>query len=418
VILRGRARRHHGDWLLSLFLINAQHKPSGRGDAYWLFQVELKLATPAGEPAFLPRPESVSGGDQADRSEQRRLAMAHRYTPEFAVGHGAAVHVTSPPGDPMRAVEVRTESVPSYEIPFTDVPGADTDQDLPGLAGLMLDMKDLAEVADDALQAGLTPLVTAYRDWIDAQEATLAVPERHLSQYAADARDVIAAARRAADRIEAGIELIRADERARRAFRFANRAMHLQRVHIIAAEARQKDKDLAFEAAVAAADIRKNRSWRPFQLAFLLLNLPSLTDPAHPERAAGSTATADLLWFPTGGGKTEAYLGLTAYTLAIRRLQPDQGGLSSAGGVAVLMRYTLRLLTIQQFQRAAALICAAEVIRRADPQTWNTEPFRIGLWVGSRVTPNRTSDAADWLKQQRGAKGGCGGLPRQRSPAA
>jgi hypothetical protein len=113
VVLRGRARRHHGDWLVSLFLVNAQQKPQGRGDAYWLFQVELKLATPNNEPAFLPRPESVSGGDTADRAEQRRLAMAHRHTPEFATGHGAAVHVTTADGDPMRAIEVRTESVPS-----------------------------------------------------------------------------------------------------------------------------------------------------------------------------------------------------------------------------------------------------------------------------------------------------------------
>jgi hypothetical protein len=400
VVLRGRARRHRGDWLVSLFLVNAQQKPSGRGDAYWLFQVELKLTAPDHEPAFLPRPESVSGGDAADRVEQRRLAMAHRHTPEFATGHGAAVHVTTAEGDPMRAVEVLTESVPSYEVPFTDVPAADTDSDLPGLTDLILDMKDLAEVSDDDdLEAGLIPLVTAYRDWIDAQEATLAAPERHLSQYVGDTQETIIAARRAAMRIEAGIELIRADERARQAFRFANRAMHLQRVHILATEARQKNKDLTLEAAVVAVDIRENRSWRPFQLAFLLLNLPSLTDPVHPERAAGNTAVADLLWFPTGGGKAEAYLGLTAYTLAIRRLQPVLGGLSSVDGVAVLMRYT------QQFRRAVALICAAEVIRRADPGTWNTEPFRIGLWVGARVTPNRTSDAADWLKQQRGAKG-------------
>src|SRR6185437_2749691 len=171
---------------------------------------------PVGDPAFLPRPESVSGGDAADRAEQRRLAMAHRHTPEFATGHGAAVHVTTAPGDPMRAIEVRTESVPAYEIPFTDVPAADTDQDLPGLAGLILDMKDLAEASDDDLETGLTSLVTAYRDWIAGQEATLADPERHLSEYTADAQDALTAARRAAMRIEAGIELIKADERARR----------------------------------------------------------------------------------------------------------------------------------------------------------------------------------------------------------
>ena len=119
----------------------------------------------------------------------------------------------------------------------------------------------------------------------------------------------------------------------------------------------------------------------------MLLNLPSLTDPAHPERAADQTPLVDLLFFPTGGGKTEAYLGLTAYTFAIRRLQGVVGAGADArsgdGGVAVLMRYTLRLLTAQQFQRAAALVCAAEVLRRAaTTETWGSEPFRIGLWVG------------------------------------
>ena len=134
---------------------------------------------------------------------------------------------------------------------------------------------------------------------------------------------------------------------------------------------------------------RRPRRWRPFQLAFVLLNLPSLTDPAHPERAAGRRrATVDLLFFPTGGGKTEAYLGLTAYTFAIRRLQGVVGHGADArdggAGVAVLMRYTLRLLTAQQFQRAAALVCAAEVLRRARRAStaWGDEPFRIGLWVG------------------------------------
>ena len=98
-----------------------------------------------------------------------------------------------------------------------------------------------------------------------------------------------------------------------------------------------------------------NRSWRPFQLAFVLLNLPALAEPTHPERS-GSEAPVDLLFFPTGGGKTEAYLGLTAFAIAIRRLQGVVDGRDGRDGVAVLMRYTLRLLTLQQFQRAAALL--------------------------------------------------------------
>jgi hypothetical protein len=126
-----------------------------------------------------------------------------------------------------------------------------------------------------------------------------------------------------------------------------------------------------------------------------------LADPRHPDRSDAPTAAADLLWFPTGGGKTEAYLGVAAFTLAIRRLQGELGGLSGAAGVAVLMRYTLRLLTLQQFQRAATLICACEMIRREDPAVWGHEPFRIGLWVGQRSTPNWTKDAAEAIKQDR-----------------
>src|SRR5690606_9374693 len=108
-------------------------------------------------------------------------------------------------------------------------------------------------------------------------------------------------------------------------------------------------------------------------------------------RSDPTDATADLLWFPTGGGKTEAYLGLTAYTLAIRRLQGIVEGYSGQSGVAVLMRYTLRLLTLQQFQRAAALICACERIRQeamaGGDARWGAEPFRLGLWVGGKSTP-------------------------------
>ena len=154
--------------------------------------------------------------------------------------------------------------------------------------------------------------------------------------------------------------MLRENEAALAAFRFANQAMYLQRVHTLAAEARTRDDTLTLDDALTSVDEPKNHSWRPFQLAFVLLNLPALADPTHPDRADGGTALADLLWFPTGGGKTEAYLGLTAFVLAVRRLQEGLGGFDTRAGVAVLMRYTLRLLTIQQFQRAAALVCACE----------------------------------------------------------
>jgi hypothetical protein len=136
-------------------------------------------------------------------------------------------------------------------------------------------------------------------------------------------------------------------------------------------------------------------------LAFILLNLPALTDPLREERSHPTQAIADVLWYPTGGGKTEAYLGLTAFTLAMRRLQGKVGNYDGRAGVAVLMRYTLRLLTLQQFQRAAALICACESLRREDSAKWGDEPFRIGLWVGQRSTPNWNSESDEIVKEYR-----------------
>ena len=118
--------------------------------------------------------------------------------------------------------------------------------------------------------------------------------------------------------------------------------------------------------------------WRPFQLAFLLMNLAGIVHPEHDDREV-----VDLLFFPTGGGKTEAYLGLAAFTLVLRRLRHP--GITSAG-LSVLMRYTLRLLTLDQLGRAATLICALELERQQDVEKLGTWPFEIGLWVGKAAT--------------------------------
>jgi hypothetical protein len=177
----------------------------------------------------------------------------------------------------------------------------------------------------------------------------------------------------------------------------------LQRVHAIRAQqVRKKEREPGLD--VTDVDVPENRRWRLFQLAFILLNLPSVTKLHHPDRSHATDAIADLLWFATGGGKTEAYLGLTAYVLALRRLQGEIAGRRGDYGVAVLMRYTLRLLTVQQFQRAAALLCACEVIRREEPTTWGEPPFRLGLWVGKKNTPNTLQQAAEVLEQAQDQK--------------
>src|SRR5262249_37338750 len=129
VVVRGRARRLDGLWLVSLFLGKRQAAPAKSDAAPWIFQVELSPSGVDDPPVFVPRPERVSGGDASDQAERRRLAMAYRFCPEFAVGHGTAVQAVPADDDPLRAHVVSTRTVPDHEVPFTDVPTTDRDPD-------------------------------------------------------------------------------------------------------------------------------------------------------------------------------------------------------------------------------------------------------------------------------------------------
>ncbi len=394
VYVEGLVRRSAGPgggWTITLFLINGQTEPKRNRDEQWLFQAELTVEGPDGQPVFVRRRAAA----QATEAEARAMEMRYRRSVNFAMGHGVSVHAEQPPGDPTRAVRLTTRAVPDYELPRTEAP---TPQEIPGLAGLVLDMKELAELPQADLAEGLLPLVTAYAEWIEDGRERVRTGADGLADYEKTAKESLAECRTALSRIRAGIELVTTDPQAARAFAFTNAAMWQQRIHSLNAEQVRR----GHPANLEGLDVPANRSWRPFQLAFVLLNLPSLTDLNHPERQASDQALADLLWFPTGGGKTEAYLGLTAYTLAIRRLQGVVEGRSGGEGVAVIMRYTLRLLTLQQFQRAAALICACETLRRAEPLVWGATPFRLGLWVGQRTTPNSTEQSAEAIKHTHG----------------
>jgi len=119
-------------------------------------------------------------------------------------------------------------------------------------------------------------------------------------------------------RIDAGLKVLSEDEKAAEAFWFANQAMWQQRIHTIISVKKRRDEPVD-ERSI---DVPGNRSWYPFQVAFILLNLPGITKLDHKDRIGEADAVADLLWFPTGGGKTEAYLGLSAYTMGLRRLHP------------------------------------------------------------------------------------------------
>ncbi len=410
VHIRGVIRRFGDDWLASLFLVNGQQEPRETKDQAWLFQVELEVRGIDGEPIFVKRtlPADQSGKDSAAYAEEQQLAMTYRDTIEFAVGHGVAVHAEPSPIDPTRATRITTQIIPTYDVPTTAMPTAD-DEGFEQLAGLELDMKVLAESEPAVILEMLAPLPSAYATWIARKRDSIANPSTRLAGFEESAEGALERCDRALARIREGLTLLQDDPQAVEAFRFANRAMWHQRIHSIRAEQRRHGEEVALDEV----DLKRNRCWRPFQLAFILLNLATTTRLDHPERNDPDGAIGDLLWFPTGGGKTEAYLGLAAYAIGLRRLQGEVGGRIGEYGVTVLMRYTLRLLTLQQFQRATALICACEVIRReaivAGDTRWGNEPFRIGLWVGQRATPNKVADAAEAIRRDHGDSRGPGG---------
>ena len=222
----------------------------------------------------------------------------------------------------------------------------------------------------------------AYRIWIDAREAEVnALPET----LRGPAKTNIASCREAHDRMCRGAVRITEDAAMSRAFQLTNLAMDMQYGWGQSRQGKEKPAPL---------------EWRPFQLGFVLLAASSVADRESPERRV-----MDLLWFPTGGGKTEAYLALIAFLAFYRRLGSEQHP-DTGAGVAAIMRYTLRLLTTQQFVRAASVLLACEAIRRERVPKANTSveelgstPFSVGLWVGGSAVPNSVDAAAAALGQ-------------------
>ncbi|PNG22728.1 helicase [Streptomyces cahuitamycinicus] len=418
VVLDVQVRRHTGRTgaedlrIVELALVNRQQDSADARDAHWLFQTEIDVtAFPDDQAAvFLPVDDPLdpaSHGNAPEDAEERRLRLLYRDSLSHATGRNVAVHAHVRDGE-RNAHRLTTVWLPEYDVRATTAPALE-EQDL--LQGLELGMDELAALAVPArraeLSTALAPLADGYGTWLEQQRrSAAALPE----DLRAAAETAIDQALEVCDRITLGIDRLLADETALLAFRFANRAMALQRRNTAIATSRTGRENDSRSYQEAYDEVhgkgKAAASWRPFQLAFVLLNTDSLTRPGHPHRGTGREALVDLLFFPTGGGKTEAYLGLAAYTFALRRLQGTLGSGAEArsgeAGVGVLMRYTLRLLTAQQFQRAAALVSACEVLRReefARDRRWGPTPFRIGLWVGTSVSPNWFDEAKEQIAE-------------------
>jgi hypothetical protein len=347
----------NGTRSLSLFLVNRRKPaPDELRDTAFAFQAALEVRC---EQPFVPRPNLR--GLESDDWDERVADLQYRDVCEFAVGHGIAARALLDEKGECREVHTRW------------IPAAEVERIAPApIEGVELEMEKLAQLPDAAAaKASLSVLVTHYRTWIERQKANIPASPKRRAETAAE---LLARAKVAASRIEAGIDLLK-DAMVLESFRTANKVM--------AIAARRRFGAMRGQDP-AAADAP---AWRPFQFAFILMNLKGIVEATHEDRDV-----VDLLFFPTGGGKTEAYLGLAAFTLVLRRLRNP--GIASAG-LGVLMRYTLRLLTLDQLSRAATLICALERERQRHADKLGHWPFEIGLWVGRAATPNEMGRKGD-----------------------
>lgn len=366
--LRVRVRQAdaRGHVAVTLVLVNANQPILDRKKSseaiFFQSQIIVELS-PDSKVEFVDRSQVSS---ELDDLEAKLNRLLFRHVQNYATGHGCAVEWDQGGA----AQKIWTSFIPSHRLRLSE--------SNPEISSWALDMRAPLVRPKPELIGELYVLIDGYEKWIDQQQLSF-------SAIPADLLDVansnIADCRIAAKRMKRGVQLLEDGNNLSfyKAFAFMSESMVQQRVRseIVLA----KRSDLRQEDIPAI--------WRPFQLLFILQCLEGLAHPDSPDREI-----ADLLWFPTGGGKTEAYLGLISFTLMLRRIQ------GRSHGVSTIMRYTLRLLTTQQFERAALLMCCCEVIRKNKAEL-GSQPFEVGLFLGQNGTPNSLEDAKKALEKLR-----------------
>lgn len=360
--------RRTGDaWLVTVAIENrAEHDDADSEPRTedCLFQVSLRCEVVAGEVRPYPSASSLS-----DDPEDEELELQYRNRRVYGVGHGCSVVWGD--DDAERITWVKSEMMPEAVVPGVSAGPQDSD------VLLLAFLSDEAQSVD-TLTSALSGFVDGYADWV-----TTRVSEAEgigLSYGGAPGR-LVARMEAALARMRRGIAVLVNNPDMRTAFRLANAAMRLQMLQ--SRHVRDNAGKRGVPLTSRPLDMAEPR-WYSFQLAFQLLTLASIADPSDEDREI-----VDLIWFPTGGGKTEAYLAVAAIEMIHRRLTRGTRG----GGTAVITRYTLRMLTAQQFQRAATLICALQLMRLEHERLRRTEPFTVGLWVGGETTPNNFAEA-------------------------
>lgn len=383
--------------LLTVTFVNRRGRTGSSDDENSIFQAGIRISSLSEHCWIAPYPESehdYSGASQDPLSDQTINKVLYRDHRAYATGHGCAADWSSPVGGLVSSIW--SDVLPVYETPSTTAELELTDED-GGLTKLKVSMRKLAGLdPKDSGREEVALLLSEYEHWIQKLR-TDQLPQLDGS-LVETGETLIRRCEWCLERMRDGVSLLQSDgqigELARKAFALANHAMLIAQLR---GGAKVRDPDcstgtpiwkIQAECPDPATPHPDKGYWRPFQIAFLLMSLRGICEPEHADREV-----VDLIWFPTGGGKTEAYLGVTAFTIFFNRLAGQE-----TTGCDVLMRYTLRLLTAQQFQRAATLFCAMEQLRRESANELGDSSFTLGLWVGSNTTPNSRKDALAKLR--------------------
>ncbi|EIV8511967.1 hypothetical protein MA785_004668 [Vibrio parahaemolyticus] len=370
-------------YALTFTLVNRKNKSASYGEGY-LYQAEMSIFSECGL-SSAPLKDNIAKNDP----EFWQHELIYRDYVHYATGHGCAV---------------QWEGKSPKLISTTWIPTSEVYKASPEISELndtkLLSMEFLGNQPKDLVIQELEKLPSLYSKWIESQARSL---NNVGNAFSGDRKEKMLSianlnlenCREQCKRIEEGIKLLKnhKSNKVFKSFQLANLTIREN----IKMSVLKKGKTFDFEP-----------SWRPFQIAFILLALPSTIDPQHKDRDV-----MELIWFPTGGGKTEAYLGLTAVLFFFRYLTASSE--EEAAGTAVITRYTLRLLTIQQFERAALMICAANRIKSTVEEIKAYKDFDIGLFVGGSAIPNKMKEVAVVLESDGSSEKTT--LPLKRCPA-
>ena len=380
--------------IITVCLINKTDS-TGSVDEKCLFQSGfiVKICKEDNQPIrlFYPYPKSeLEEKHSKEDSEEKVLDLIYRNNQTFSVGHGCAADWKK---DTNATDLIKAMCLPIYEAPnITPIikrkDGSDFETPMNILAGLK----------EGSWENLLNELVDSYKEWIQTKNDEINNLDENLKDAA---KSNLQKCEHCLDRMKRGIRFLQENEMAQKAFQWTNEAILVQQLRSNwenpLTKKRKRDPEWDGEKEIVyfpdkyeppdlLIDHGNKGKWRPFQLAFLLTTIQSSVEKNNESREE-----VELIFFPTGGGKTEAYLALSAFTSFYRRLLDSEDD-----GVQVIMRYTLRLLTAQQFTRASSLICSMEKIREKNENQLGKKRFSIGVWLGSGSTPNQYKGNANF----------------------